>query len=238
MLNRWVHAAGVASLLVLAGCGGGGGGGSSSGGGSSGGGSPNYPLRITIGQSPITGSVAQIDLPGGITFNASVTGTTSASTIYVVILDLGGTFGGAPHISQISTTQYEATMPLPDTLTMGNYTGNLTISLCSDQNCGTVLGRTVAPYVVTIAENPVLTGSFSRASVALTAVRGDEAVNYPIRLDTPGSPYINHARFSDAGMYCGSWALRRRFSRPGAPRISRSPCRRICFREPTPETSK
>jgi outer membrane protein assembly factor BamB len=43
----------------------------------------------------------------------------------------------------------------------------------------------------------VLTGSFSRASVALTSVRDDETVNYPMRLETPLSPYINHAKFSD-----------------------------------------
>src|SRR5688572_21818563 len=171
MMSRWVHAAGAASLLVLAGCGGGGGdsggGGGGGAGGGGGGGSTNYPLSITVGQSPITGSVPQIELPGSITFNASVSGTTTASTIYVVVLDSAGTFEGTPNISQVGT-QYQATMPLPDTLTMGSYPGNLTIALCADANCATVLGRTVVPYVVTIAENPVVTGSFSRAAVALT----------------------------------------------------------------------
>jgi outer membrane protein assembly factor BamB len=214
MASLRLFAGALASLLVLAGCGGGGGGGASNGGGAgagggggggsgaggsgTGGGSPNYPLTVTVLQSPITGSVPQIDLPGSVSFTASVTGTTSATTFYVIVQDSAATFSGAPNISQVSETQYQAALTLPDTLTMGSYTGNLTISLCADAGCASVLGRTMAPYVVTIAENPVLTGGFSSASVALTAVLGDETANYPMRLQTPLSPYINHARFTDA----------------------------------------
>lgn len=89
-------------------------------------------------------------------------------------------------------------MLLADTLAMGNYSGNLTISLCADAGCGSVLGRTTVSYAVTIAENPVLTGSFLPSTVAFMAVQGDEAVNYLLRLQSPGILHATHARFSDS----------------------------------------
>jgi outer membrane protein assembly factor BamB len=199
MSHRWRVFA-VASLFALAGCGGGGGGGgggNGGGGGGGGGGGSNFPLTISLTQNTITGSVPQIELPSEISFTATVAGTTSASTIFVVIADSANTFSGTPGVTQVNATQYQATLPLPDTLSMGDYSGNLTISLCADAACATVLGRKTAPYSVTIAENPVISGSFSRASVTLTAVADDDVVTYPMILHAPVIPYISHAKFSD-----------------------------------------
>ena len=197
MVRRTLHPIWITALLASTGCGGGGGGNSS---GSSSGANrpPGYPLTITVSQNPITASVPQVDLPSGVSFNASVRGSTSASTLYVVITDSAATFSGAPSVGQSGAMEYQATLQLADTLTIGPHSGNLQISICSDPNCANVLGRTMAPYAITVAENPVLTGSLSKASVALTMVRGDEPVNWPIRLTTPLFQYIPRARFSDA----------------------------------------
>jgi hypothetical protein len=191
------------ALCVLAGCGGGGGDGGTGGGGGGSGGSggsssPGYPLTITVSQSPITASVAQIDLPGSVSISASVQGTTTATTIYVVIVDAAATFGGTPTVSQSGPSQYQASLMLADPLTIGTHSGNLQISLCGDPQCANVLGRTTAPYTITITENPVLTGTWSRSSVALAAVVGDEQVTWPLSFTTPTTRYIPYARFSDS----------------------------------------
>src|SRR4051812_42069249 len=60
----------VGALFVLAACGGGGGGG---------GDNTNLPLTLSV--AAIGKTVAQIDLPTTVTVNASVQGTTTASTL-------------------------------------------------------------------------------------------------------------------------------------------------------------
>jgi outer membrane protein assembly factor BamB len=195
MIDRLLRLASVAAgaLLILTGCGGGGGGGD--------GPTPpsGLPLTVTVSQNPIAASVTQIDLPTSISVSASVQGTTSASTIHVIIVDAAGTFTGAPSIGRSGPTQYQAELTLADQLTIGVHSGNLQISVCSDPQCANVLGRTTAPYAITITENPVLTGTWSHASVALAAVQGDEQVFWPVVLNTPTTRYIPYARFSDPG---------------------------------------
>jgi outer membrane protein assembly factor BamB len=195
MIGRFLRLAGsaVGALLILTGCGGGGGGGDDNGPGPSGG----FPLTITVTQNPITASVMQIDLPTTVSVTANVTGTTSATTIFVVIVDAAGTFTGTPAIGQNGPTQYQAQMPLADSLSMGPHSGTLQISLCSDAQCANVLGRTNAPYTITVTENPVLTGTWSRPSVTLAAVNDDEQVTWPMVLNTPNTQYLPYARFSD-----------------------------------------
>ena len=209
MISGFLRLVGVASaaLFVLAACGGGGGSGGggsngggagSGGGGGGGGGSPNYPLTLTISQNPITASVMQMDLPRNIAIHASVQGTTSATTIYVVTVDAAGTFSGQPAVSQVSATEYDASLPLASQLTIGTHSGNLQVSLCTDPQCATVLGRTTTPYTITVAENPVLTGTFSLNSASLVAVQGEDASNWPLVLTTNFSGNFPYARFSDA----------------------------------------
>jgi hypothetical protein len=197
MNARWLHATGLAVVLVSGCGGGGGGGGGSSSSSGSGGRGPNYPLTITVAQNPITGSIPQVDLPSAISFDATVTGTTSATTVYVVIVDSAATFNGAPNVSQTSATQYRVDLAVADTLTMGAHPGSLQISICSDQNCANVLGRTTVNYTFTVAENPIWTGSLSPSSVTLTMVKGDDTVNWPIKLTTPTNQYLLKARFTD-----------------------------------------
>jgi outer membrane protein assembly factor BamB len=197
MKGRFLRLASAAAgaLLILSGCGGGGGGGDDDGPGPSGG----FPLTITVSQNPITASVAAIDLPTGVSVSASVQGTTSVSTIFVVIVDAAGTFSGPASIGQSGPTTYQVELPLADQLTIGAHSGNLQISVCGDPQCANVLGRTTTPYAITITENPILTGTWSHASVALAAVRDDEQVFWPVVLTTPTSRYIPYARFSDPG---------------------------------------
>src|SRR6185295_9014497 len=172
MIGRFLRLASVAAgaLLILTGCGGGGGGGDDDGPGP--GPTGGFPLTITV--APITASAMQIELPAVTRVTASVQGTTSATTIFVVIVDSAGTFTGVPSVSQNGPTQYQAELLLADSLSIGPHSGSLQISLCSDAQCANVLGRTTTSYTVTITENPVLTGTWSHASVALAAVKDDE----------------------------------------------------------------
>ena len=197
MIGRFLRLASVAAgaLLILTGCGGGGGGGDDDGPGP--GPTGGFPLTITV--APITASAMQIELPAVTRVTASVQGTTSATTIFVVIVDSAGTFTGVPSVSQNGPTQYQAELLLADSLSIGPHSGSLQISLCSDAQCANVLGRTTTSYTVTITENPVLTGTWSHASVALAAVKDDEQVFWPLLLDTPPARFIPYARFSDPG---------------------------------------
>ena len=157
-------------------------------------------MTITVSQNPIAASFAQIDLPGAVTFSASVQGTTTASTIYVIIVDSTGTFAtGSPQISQISPTQYEATLTLADSLSIGSHAGNLEISLCGDLQCVTTLGRKTAPFAVTITENPIVTTAWVPSSLAIATIQGDVNVDWPVRFTTPFTNYLFfYARVSDA----------------------------------------
>jgi outer membrane protein assembly factor BamB len=197
MIGRVLRLVGVAAgpLLILMGCGGGGGGGRDDDG-------PNpptggFPLTITVAQNPITASVQQVDLPTTVPVTANVTGTTSVTTIFVVIVDAAGTFSGPANVTQTGPTTYRADLPLADQLTFGPHSGTLQISVCGDAQCANVLGRTNAPYTITIAENPVITGTWSHASVALAGVKDDEVTTWPVVLNTPTFQYIPYARFSD-----------------------------------------
>ncbi len=196
MIGRFLRAASAASgaLLVLAGCGGGGGGGDDDDGPRPPGG---FPLTITVLQSPITASFTQIDLPAVVPVSASVQGETSATTIFVVIVDAAATFSGPAAVSQTGPTTYQALLPLADQLSIGAHSGTLQISVCSDAQCANVLGRTSAPYTITIGENPIVTGTWSQASVQLAAIKEDEQVSWPLVLNTPTITFVPHARFSD-----------------------------------------
>jgi outer membrane protein assembly factor BamB len=198
MIGRLLRLASVAAgaLLILSGCGGGGGAGDDNGPGP--GPTGGFPLTVTVAQ-PITASAMQIELPAIVPVTASVQGTTSATTIFVVIVDAAGTFTGVPSVSQNGPMQYRAELLLADSLTIGPHSGSLQISLCSDAQCANVLGRTTASYTVTITENPVLTGTWSHASVALAAVKDDEQVFWPVVLDTPLTRFFPYARFADPG---------------------------------------
>jgi hypothetical protein len=184
--------AAVSALLVLTGCGGGGGGGDGGGGGG------NLPLTLTVSPNPITASIAQIDLPSSVMVNASVQGTISATMVYVIIADPAGTFSGTTSLTQSAATQYQASLTLSNQLTIGTHSGTLQISICGDLQCTSLYGRTTAPYSITITENPVLTGTWSQASVTLAAVSGDTEVDWPLTLTTPNASYIPFASFSDA----------------------------------------
>jgi outer membrane protein assembly factor BamB len=194
MVRASLRLAGViaSAAFSLTGCGGGGGGDDGGSGG------PTLPLTITLSQNPITASVAQIDLPSQVRIAASVQGTTSATTVFVVIADSAGTFAGVPQITQVGSTQYEAALPLADSLAIGAHSGSLQISVCADQQCGNLLGRTSASYTITIAENPVLTGTWSPGAVSIPAVEGEPPGSWPARFTTPSSNYILFARVSDA----------------------------------------
>jgi outer membrane protein assembly factor BamB len=89
-------------------------------------------------------------------------------------------------------------LPLADTLSIGAHSGSLQISVCADPQCASVLGRTTASYTITIAENPVLTGTWSPGSVSISAVAGEPSGNWPARFTTPSSNYILFARLSDS----------------------------------------
>lgn len=123
MIGRFLRlaSAAAAALLVLAGCGGGGGGGD--------GPRPpgGFPLTITVLQSPITASFTQIDLPALVPVSASVQGETSATTIFVVIVDATATFSGPAAVSQTGPTTYQALLPLADQLSIGPHSGALQI---------------------------------------------------------------------------------------------------------------
>ena len=95
MIGRFLRLASVAAgaLLILTGCGGGGGDDDGPGPGPTGG----FPLTITV--APITASAMQIELPAVTRVTASVQGTTSATTIFVVIVDSAGTFTLFPRVN-------------------------------------------------------------------------------------------------------------------------------------------
>ena len=190
MMRRTLSAAAVtAALLVQAGCGGGGGGGGST--------SQSYPLSIRVNQNPISATFALFDLPNVVVISATVRGSTSATTLYVAIADPKGTFAGARNLSQSAPGEYSIELPLTDGLAVGTHAGSLQISVCSDAGCGNVLGRTDAPYSILITENPVATGNWSRDSVALAAIQGDEPATWSVTLLNPKLSYVPYARFSD-----------------------------------------
>ena len=179
------------SAFVLIGCGGGGGDGPDEPQ------PPRYPLTISVAQNPITASVAQMDLPSQVTINATVQGTTTATTVYVVIADPTGTFTGTPSIVQQGATQYQATLSLASSLAVGTRTGNLDISVCADPQCASTLGKTSAPFSITIAENPQLTTTWTPGNISLTTVAGDTPVNWPASFVLPSPHFLLYARLSD-----------------------------------------
>jgi len=176
----------VGALFVLAGCGGGGGGGGD-----------NTNLPLTLSLAAIGKTVAQIDLPTTVTVNASVQGTTTASTLYIIIVDPTATFTGVPAVTQNGPMQYQASLRLSNDLTFGTHSGTLQVSICGDAACANVLGKTTAPFTITVAQNPMVTGTWSRTSISLAAVSGDPPASWAINLLTPNEPYIPYAQFSD-----------------------------------------
>jgi len=184
---RVVGAIAVAAWL-LPGCGGGGSGSSQPQG---------NPLTITVSPNPVSASFTQMSLPNVVGIDATVSGKTSASVIYVVVGDSAATFSGVPDITNGGAGQYHAALNVIDTLAIGAHAGILTISLCSDIQCNNLLGRTTVSYTVTVTENPVLTGAWAPGTIQLTAIHGDRQLHWPTNLSVTSAQLV-YAQLSDA----------------------------------------
>lgn len=135
-------------MLVLAatsGCGGGGGGGA-----------PPLPLTLSFSPSPLTATYTQHSPPAGIGFGATVTGTVSNTTIYVLVSDSAATFDtNAISVSQVGPQDYSALLRLVSGLPVGIRNGTLDVQLCGTQSCsGSLLGHAGLPYTVTVNPDP------------------------------------------------------------------------------------
>jgi len=172
---------------LLSGCGGGGGGSRPQ----------DNPLTITVSPSPVSATFAQLNLPSVVGIDATVSGKTSASVIYVIVGDSAATFTGVPDITNGGPGQYHAALRVIDTLAIGAHAGTLTISLCGDPQCNMVLGRTTVSYTVTVTENPVLTGTWAPGSIQFTAIQGDRQLHWPTSLSVPSAQLV-YAQLSDA----------------------------------------
>lgn len=174
--------------LTLVACGGGGGGGSK--------------LNISLSPDPLEASYTLATLPSYITAHATVAGTVSTGTVYVVIADSGKSFAAGPaYISQESETTFAADLPLASNLQPGDHTGTLTVRVCSDSACSSVLGSSQLPYHISIA-----TPSISSATpIVAAAIRGGELnVTAVIHDVAPHNLYASIGSASDDTFQTGS----------------------------------
>jgi hypothetical protein len=133
------------ALLVgaLAACGGGGGGGEDSNTFELEFAVPSLTFRLFAGdtvveQQPVSGTVS---------------GGSSAATVYVRVVDSGTAFGGAPIIVGVNGSSFTTHLAPSTSLAAGTYTGTLTAELCKDSACTTkydVSGGSL-PYSVTVS---------------------------------------------------------------------------------------
>lgn len=147
------------ATFFLSGCGGGGGG------------NPSESLSIALSPNPLTASFYQGQLPAPLTVDAVATGNTSASTIYVVIVDAAGTFAPGPTtISQTGTNTYSVALRTATDLSIGSHPGTLQTRVCSDPLCQSVLAIASLPYNITVLA-PALYSVFP-SSLDTAAIQG------------------------------------------------------------------
>lgn len=150
--------------LALGACGGGGGGGG---------------LHLSFLQTPLNVSYYEWDLPtngASLTVNvdARITGSTNASTVYVIIVDANGTFAAdAPFVYPLSPNTYRAEMRLRPDLALGTYAGTLQVRLCGDLNCNNRLASGALPYTIAVNVNPTLTFTAAAPVVGKGLVVGE-----------------------------------------------------------------
>lgn len=146
------------AVLLLAGCGGGGG-------------SSAESLSIALSPSPLIASFYQGQLPGQLTVNAIASGNTSASTIYVVIVDAAGTFSPGPTtITQTGANTYSVPLRTAADLSVGSHPGTLQTRVCSDPLCQSVLTTASLPYNITVMAPAV--GFVTPSNLVTAAVQG------------------------------------------------------------------
>lgn len=178
---------GMLACLGVAACGGGGGGGD------------GLPLHITVTPTPVTASIAQVDTPGTVTFHATVSGETSASSIYVLIADAAGNFAGQAVVQQTGASTYDARLTTVDNLAVGSHPGNLQVRVCADPQCAQLLGSTTASYALTITPSPEVVATPAPATLRTSAVKNDIAVSYTVQFQPQGSTYsATYARLVDS----------------------------------------
>lgn len=152
-------------VFLLSACGGGGGGNGGSSGSSS--------LSITLAPNPLTDTVYTWDLPTSVTLAGTVSGSTSASSVYVVVIDHGGTFASGPvQLNQTGPNTYQTALTLPAGTTEGAHNSTLTVQACGDLNCNNVLAQSTEPYQITVKPNPTLTVTSSTATLTGSAIQG------------------------------------------------------------------
>ncbi len=187
-------------LLGLSGCSGGSGGGESSGSGS---------LTVTFNQNPLQVTKYQWDLPSTINVDAVVQGYTSASSVYVYIIDQGNTISaGQVQIDQIGQDTYQAMLTLPASTSIGEHDGSLQLRLCADPNCNTLLNSSTLPYRITVQSNPTLQAMPSPATlVGIGVSHTGYATALGLRLPTftfQGTPvYPIYIQATDSGSVFG-----------------------------------
>lgn len=154
MLKRFRSLCAV-GLAGLVGCGGGGGG------------SEELKLRFT--SQAVAKTYYEWDFPLGeqppIAFNVQlrVTGGTSASTVYVSLVDLGSWLTPGTEFQEVDLDLYEVGLALPREYEGGMHTGTLEAKLCSDPACNNVLTSDTLGYTVTERANPAMTVTSSAA---------------------------------------------------------------------------
>lgn len=182
----------IIACLLLAACGGGGGGGGDS-------------LQLSFSPNPLIASFYAYQLPAGVTVEATVQGSTSASTVYVLIKDSGGTFqSGAPSLVQTGTNSYQAGLTVAASLAVGAHSGTLQVLLCTDTACQSVLGQSTLPYTVTIKANPPPTlSSVTPSPLAATVLQGS-ALSITVNFGGYASGAIYGSIQDPAGLFSAS----------------------------------
>ncbi len=126
----------VFTALALGGCGGGGGGGG---------------LNLSLPKVPIKLSYAPNELPALVNLPATVTGTTSADTIYVVILDPGGVFAPSyVYFYSNGGDEYVAQLQVSESVPVGVHKATLQVRICADAACRNVMTSASRPYEITV----------------------------------------------------------------------------------------
>ena len=173
---------GMLALLGLVGCGGGGGGDGSS-------------LSISISPNPLLVGYFPNQLPATVTINATVSGSTDARTVYVAIKDSGSTFPPAS-VSIINNGggNFSANLTTASDMSFGDHSGTLSVRVCADASCGSVLTSSNLPYTVTV-KTPTITGIMP-SPLAVSALQGGSA-RLTVILDGAASSTAAYASISD-----------------------------------------
>lgn len=134
-------------LVGLVGCGGGGGG---------------EDLKLRFTSQAVAKTYYEWDFPLGeqppIAFNVQlrVTGGTSASTVYVSLVDLNNWLTAGTEFQEVDLDLYEVGLGLPREYEGGMHTGTIEAKLCSDPACNNVLTSDTLGYTVTERPNPAM----------------------------------------------------------------------------------